>query len=301
MAVAGERLGIGISRHFTSETRHPYDEVVWELRDSRISDYRTGAVAFEQPGVEVPSTWSLNATNILAQKYFRGTVGAPERESSLRQVVDRVVDTITAWGLKDGYFVDAAEAATFSDELKHLIVQQKAAFNSPVWFNIGVKGVPQQAAACQPYDALVSTPDGLVQIGRLVEAGAVGKKVFDANGVTGIVAVKSNGRKHVLRITTKSGHKLEVTGDHLVWRVSGLGTGRFVPASELKVGDTLSWHRRDSSGEGEISRRWIAEAALAGWLQSDGFCGRYEGTNRSLTIEAMTVNPDELDWVAGAL
>ena len=154
MAVAGERLGIGIRRHFTTESRHPYDEVVWELRDSRISDYRTGAVAFEQPGVEVPSTWSLNATNILAQKYFRGTVGMPGREHSLRQIVDRVVDTITAWGLKDGYFVDSAEAAIFSDELKHLVVQQKAAFNSPVWFNIGVEGVPQQAAACQPYDAL---------------------------------------------------------------------------------------------------------------------------------------------------
>jgi ribonucleoside-diphosphate reductase alpha chain len=148
MAVAGERLGIGIRRHFTTESRHPYDEVVWERRDSRISDYRTGAVAFEQLGVEVPSTWSMNATNILAQKYFRGTVGMPGRESSLRQVTDRVVDTITAWGLKDGYFVDAAEAAVFSDELKHLVVQQKAAFNSPVWFNIGVEGVPQQAAAC---------------------------------------------------------------------------------------------------------------------------------------------------------
>ena len=148
MAVAGERLGIGIHRYFTTESRHPYDEVVWERRDSRITDYRTGAVAFEQVGVEVPSTWSLNATNILAQKYFRGTVGMAGRESSLRQVVDRVVDTITAWGLKDGYFVDAAEAATFNDELKHLVVQQKAAFNSPVWFNIGVEGVPQQAAAC---------------------------------------------------------------------------------------------------------------------------------------------------------
>ncbi len=255
MAVAGERLGIGIRRHFTTESRHPYDEVVWELRDSRISDYRTGAVAFEQPGVEVPSTWSLNATNILAQKYFRGTVGMPGREHSLRQIVDRVVDTITAWGLKDGYFVDSAEAAIFSDELKHLVVQQKAAFNSPVWFNIGVEGVPQQAAACQPYDALVSTPDGLVPIGRLVEDDAVGQKVFDADGLTRIVAVKANGRKHVLRVTTKAGHQLEVTADHLVWRASGEDTGRFVPAAELQVGDQLSWHRIDFSGEGEISKR----------------------------------------------
>jgi len=127
---------------------HPFDTVTWELRDSRITNYRDGSVAFEQLGVEVPSTWSVNATNILAQKYFRGTLGTPERETSLKQVANRVVDTITAWGLKDGYFVSTEEAEIFRDELKYLIIHQKAAFNSPVWFNIGVKGVPQQASAC---------------------------------------------------------------------------------------------------------------------------------------------------------
>jgi ribonucleoside-diphosphate reductase alpha chain len=175
MAVAGERLGIGINRHFTTEARHPYDEVVWEHRESRISDYRTGAVAFEQLGVEVPSTWSLNATNILAQKYFRGSLGTPERESSLRQVIDRVVDTITAWGLKDGYFVDSVEAATFSDELKYLVVQQKAAFNSPVWFNIGVAGVPQQAAACfilGVEDSMASILNWYVEEGTIFKGGS---------------------------------------------------------------------------------------------------------------------------------
>jgi ribonucleoside-diphosphate reductase alpha chain len=253
MAVAEERLGIGIRRHFTEEGKHPYDQVTWERRDSRISDYRTGAVAFEQLGVEVPSTWSMNATNILAQKYFRGTLGTPERETSLRQVIDRVVDTITAWGTKDGYFVDAAEAAAFSDELKHLIVEQKAAFNSPVWFNIGVKGVPQQASACQPYDALVSTPEGLVPIGELVETGAVGRKVFDAKGVTQIVAVKHNGRKHVLRITTKAGHQLDVTADHLVWRAGDEENGEFVPAGRLNRGDALTRHATTSWDDGAIS------------------------------------------------
>jgi ribonucleoside-diphosphate reductase alpha chain len=148
MAIASQRTGIGIRRHFTTEGVHPYEEVVWEQRDSRITNYRDGSVAFEQLGVEVPSTWSVNATNILAQKYFRGTLGLPERETSLKQVTDRVVDTITAWGIKDGYFVDNEEAEVFSDELKHLIIHQKAAFNSPVWFNIGVKDVPQQASAC---------------------------------------------------------------------------------------------------------------------------------------------------------
>jgi ribonucleoside-diphosphate reductase alpha chain len=148
MTMAPQQVGIGIRRHFTTEGVHPYDEVEWEVRTARITNFSDGSVAFEQSGVEVPKTWSLNATNILAQKYFRGTPGTPERETSLRQVVDRIVDTITSWGSLDGYFVDGEEARAFSDELKHLIVNQKAAFNSPVWFNIGVAGVPQQASAC---------------------------------------------------------------------------------------------------------------------------------------------------------
>ncbi len=148
MSLAPERTGIGITRHFTTAGVHPYDEVVWERRDARISNWKDGTTAFEQLDVEFPVSWSLNATNIVAQKYFRGPLGTPERERSLRQVIDRVADTIAAWGVKDGYFVDAAEADAFRDELKHLLVTQKAAFNSPVWFNIGVHGVPQQASAC---------------------------------------------------------------------------------------------------------------------------------------------------------
>ncbi|MCC6436979.1 MAG: vitamin B12-dependent ribonucleotide reductase [Acidimicrobiales bacterium] len=148
MAVAPEQIGIGIRRRFTTEGVDPYSLVAWERRDARISNYRDGTVAFEQLDVEFPVGWSLNATNIVAQKYFRGPLGAPEREWSLKQVADRVVNTITAWGVRDGYFVDDEEARTFADELKYLIVTQRAAFNSPVWFNIGVDGVPQQASAC---------------------------------------------------------------------------------------------------------------------------------------------------------
>jgi ribonucleotide reductase alpha subunit len=148
MAMAPERIGIGIRRHFTTAGIDPADEVAWERREAKISNYRDGAVAFEQPDVEVPSFWSQNATNILAQKYFRGQLGTPERETSLRQVCDRVANAITEWGRKDGYFVDDAEAEAFRDELRYLIIHQRAAFNSPVWFNIGVAGVPQQASAC---------------------------------------------------------------------------------------------------------------------------------------------------------
>jgi ribonucleoside-diphosphate reductase alpha chain len=154
MAIAPERTGIGISRYFTRPGVHPYDELEWERRDARLTNYQDGSVAFEQLGVEFPVTWSLNATNIVAQKYFRGTPGTPEREDSLRQVIDRVCDTITDWGIDGGYFVGDrdgsghTEAETFRDELKYLMVTQRAAFNSPVWFNIGVPGVPQQASAC---------------------------------------------------------------------------------------------------------------------------------------------------------
>jgi len=139
---------IGITRRFTSAGTHPFDQIQWERRDARISNWKTGEVAFEQLDVEFPVGWSLNATNIVAQKYFRGTMGTAEREWSLRQVADRVADTITEWGIRDGYFVDDDEAEAFRDELKFIIVTQRAAFNSPVWFNIGVKGVPQQASAC---------------------------------------------------------------------------------------------------------------------------------------------------------
>ena len=148
MSLAPERLTICIGRKFTSPGTHPYDQVVWEKRDARINNWKDGTVAFEQLGVEFPVGWSLNATNIVTQKYFRGTPGTPEREHSLRQVIDRVANTIADWGIEGGYFADTNEAEAFRDELKFILVTQRAAFNSPVWFNIGVPGVPQQASAC---------------------------------------------------------------------------------------------------------------------------------------------------------
>src|SRR5262249_41336088 len=114
MSLAPERTGIGIRRHFTRPGVHPYDELAWERRDARITNFRDGTVAFEQRDVEFPVSWSLNATNIVAQKYFRGPLDTPERESSLRQVIDRVADTITRWGAEGGYFVDPDEAHAFN-------------------------------------------------------------------------------------------------------------------------------------------------------------------------------------------
>jgi ribonucleoside-diphosphate reductase alpha chain len=139
---------LALRRHFSTAGIPPYDEVDWERRDARLVDHRDGHVAFEQVGVEFPVQWSATASNIVAQKYFRGRAGTAGRETSLRQVIDRVVDTVAAWGAEAGHFADAGEAEVFAEELRWMLVNQRVSFNSPVWFNIGVPGVAQQAAAC---------------------------------------------------------------------------------------------------------------------------------------------------------
>ena len=145
-AQRAEPKGLRIDRRFTREGFHPYDEIEWERRDSAIPG-ENGNV-FEQKGVEVPRFWSQTATNVVASKYFRGKLGSPEREWSVKQMVDRVVETIARAGFEGGYFASLADRDAFADELRYLIVHQYASFNSPVWFNIGVPGVPQQASAC---------------------------------------------------------------------------------------------------------------------------------------------------------
>src|SRR6266481_7296177 len=193
-SVVDEDATLAVRRLFTIEGRDPYDEVEWEIRDAHIPG--KNGPAFEQKNVEFPKFWSQTATNIVAQKYFRGRMSSPERESSVKQMIGRVVDTIAGWGRDGGYFATEEEAETFEAELKFILVNQLAAFNSPVWFNVGFEEKPQ-CSACQPYDALVSTPEGMVPIGELVEGEQIDREVYDANGVTRIVAVKANGRKPV--------------------------------------------------------------------------------------------------------
>jgi ribonucleoside-diphosphate reductase alpha chain len=299
---SGSSVGTGlrIQRIHTREGVHPYDEVTWERRDVVMTNWRDGSVNFEQRGVEFPDSWSVNAANIVTTKYFRGAVGTHQREHSLKQLIDRVVGTYVAAGREHGYFATDEDAQIFEHELAYALLHQIFSFISPVWFNVGTSS-PQQVSACQPYGALVSTPGGLVPIGRLVEDNAIGAKVYDSSGLTRVVATKANGVKDVLRVHTSAGYSLDVTADHLVWRSSGPGTGRFAPAGELRIGDRLEWCRQPSYGESQIRQQEVAEAALAGWLQSDGFVGQYDGTNRSLTIEAMTVTDAEFTWVSSAL
>ncbi len=167
--------GLRFRRYFTTEGRHPYEDVEWETRDAVIPNFKEGGNAFEQRDVEFPRTWSQNATNIVAQKYFRGPLGTPERESSVRQLVGRVVDTIRGWGSKDGYFEGEDDAQVFADELTHLLVNQKAAFNSPVWFNVGVPNTPQQCAACYILavdDTMSSILNWYVEEGTIFKGGS---------------------------------------------------------------------------------------------------------------------------------
>src|SRR5512138_2254216 len=139
------KRGLAVERYFTTKGVDPADEVAWETRTASISG-EGGALIFEQKDVEVPKSWSQLATNVVVSKYFRGALGTPARERSVRQLVTRVVKTITAWGLKDGYFQTEDDAGAFDAELSHLLYRQKMSFNSPVWFNVGVEEHPQCSA-----------------------------------------------------------------------------------------------------------------------------------------------------------
>jgi ribonucleoside-diphosphate reductase alpha chain len=134
----------GVRRYFTIHGRDPFEEIEWEMRDAFIPG--KDKPAFDQKGVEFPKFWSQTATNIVAQKYFRGRLGSPEREWSVRQMIGRVVSTIGSWGREGEYFADEEEADTFEAELKAILVNQLASFNSPVWFNVGFEEKPQCSA-----------------------------------------------------------------------------------------------------------------------------------------------------------
>ncbi len=144
---AAKPAALKVQRVYTTEGRHPYDEVTWERRDVVMTNWRDGSVNFEQRGVEFPESWSVNATNIVTSKYFRGAVGSEKREQSLRQLIDRVVKTYVGAGKEHGYFGSEQDAEIFEHELTYMLLHQVFSFNSPVWFNVGTSS-PQQVSAC---------------------------------------------------------------------------------------------------------------------------------------------------------
>ncbi|MGH9103140.1 MAG: ribonucleoside-diphosphate reductase, partial [Acidimicrobiales bacterium] len=295
MAIAPQRLGIGIRRHFTTADEHPYDGAVWERRDARITNHRDGSVAFEQLGVEVPAGWSFNATNILAQKYFRGTLGTPEREWSLRQVVDRVVDTIADWGTRGGYFTDTEEAAAFAAELRHLVIHQRVAFNSPVWFNIGVKGVPQQASAC----FILSVEDSMASIlSWYVEEGVI----FKGGSGAGVNLSRIRSSKELLQGGgTASGPVSFMRGaDASAGTIkSGGKTRRAAKMVILDVDhpdiEDFVWCKALEERKARVLRDAGFDMDLDG---RDGYSLQYQNANNSVRIddEFMQAVLDDADW-----
>jgi ribonucleoside-diphosphate reductase alpha chain len=164
--------GLTVERRSTTPGVHPFDEVEWELRDAIIGD--PSNPAFEQRGVEFPKTWSQNATNIVAQKYFRGRLGSPERESSVKQMISRVAGTIAGWGREGAYFATDDDADAFEAELTHVLLHQEAAFNSPVWFNVGFEEHPQ-CSACfilSVQDTMESILDWNTKEGKIFRGGS---------------------------------------------------------------------------------------------------------------------------------
>ncbi len=252
-------------------------------------------------------------------------------ERDARQVFRRLAGCWTYWGYKYGYFDSADDALAYYEETLCMLARQMASPNSPQWFNTGlhwaygIDGPAQghsyidpatgevrrsesayehpQPHACQPWDALVSTPQGPIAIGAIVDSGRTGLKVYDREGTTTVVAAKANGEKPVLRIVLANGNAVEATADHLIWAApADTPAGRgysFVPAGDLRPGMRLL-QRHDTAIEpaAEEGSREVSEAILAGWLQGDGFVGQYRhGTNRSLTVEFITCNDEEFEFL----
>ncbi len=170
--------GIRFERYFTQQGVHPFDAVEWETRTAEIKDWKTGKVTFRQEDIEFPKSWSQRATDIVASKYFRGHLGSPKREHSIKQLIGRIVNTLTEWGRKDGYFAAEADAVNFNHELSHLLLHQMAAFNSPVQFNMGIQPKPQ-CSAC----FINSVEDSMDSIMKLARTEAIIFKGGSGSGV----------------------------------------------------------------------------------------------------------------------
>ncbi|MDR0909297.1 MAG: adenosylcobalamin-dependent ribonucleoside-diphosphate reductase [Spirochaetaceae bacterium] len=319
-----------IDRLFTTIEGGPYKGLSFEKRKSEIRN-PNGEAIFSDDNVTVPAAWSQIAADIIAQKYFR-KAGVPKNiskdgaEHDSRQVFHRLAFTWADWGKKNGYFDTEEDSKAFYDEICYMLAHQMAAPNSPQWFNTGLYSVygidgpaqghyyydPEtkkvvksdsaykrpQPHACLPYNAYISTPNGPVKIGRLVEKKAVGEKVYDKDGITEIIAVKDNGEKPVLRIVLKNGNAIEATLDHLVWTINEEGKAEWLKVEQLSPGMQLLQINGTEIAEKNTDDIAYSEALLAGWLTGDGFAGQYTtGKNRSLTLEFITANDDEYDFL----
>jgi ribonucleoside-diphosphate reductase alpha chain len=288
--------GLSIRRRFTTPGQHPCDAIEWEMRDARIG--HGDKVAFEQRKVEFPKSWSQNATNIVAQKYFRGQLGSPERERSVKQMIARVAGTITRWGRERGYFATAEDGDSFEAELTHILLHQMAAFNSPVWFNVGwhPDGSPKmQASAC----FILSVEDNMESI---LEWNTKEGIIFRGGSGSGINLSKIRGSMEPLsRGGTASGPVSFMRGAD-AWAgsiKSGGGTRRAAKMVVLDVDhpDIREFIRCKAKEEEKAAA--LRDAGFDMSIDGDGFFSiQYQNANNSVRVtdEFMRAVENDEDW-----
>ena len=276
--------GLTFTRRYTQPGRDVWATTEWELRNASIvgSD---GTVVFEQKGVEIPKSWSQLATNVVVSKYFRGQIGTLEREYSVKQLIGRVADKILEWAKLGSYFASDADAEVFHDELRFILLHQYAAFNSPVWFNLGWAGRRQAVSACLPYDARVNTDRGLLPIGEIVRLFQSTDNpqisTYAPDGTPSrILAGVYNGRRHLLNFHLGDGSTLRCTANHRVFVRTSKGEMAEKEAGDLVAGvDRLILNRSvilpEVAPQDLNSITPDAEVAwLTGLMVGDGYCGR---------------------------
>ncbi len=289
-ATAGD--GLSVRRYFTTRGVHPFDAVEWELRDARIG--HGDKVSFEQQGVEFPVSWSQNATNIVAQKYFRGQLGSPAREHSVKQMIGRVAATITGWGRDGGYFATDEDADSFQDELTHILLHQLAAFNSPVWFNVGFEEHPQ-CSAC----FILSVQDEMESIlGWNTKEG----KIFRGGSGSGINLSKIRGSMEPLsKGGTASGPVSFMRGAD-AWAGTIKSGGKTRRAAKMIVLDIDHPDIRDfiwCKAKEEDKAAALRDAGFDMSIDGDGFYSiQYQNANNSVRVsdEFMHAVENDEDW-----
>ena len=284
--------GVTVERRLTREGVHPFDEVEWELRDAIIGD--PANPAFEQRGVEFPRSWSQNATNIVAQKYFRGQLGSDQRETSVKQMISRVAGTIAGWGREGGYFASEADAEAFEDELTAILLHQEAAFNSPVWFNVGFEESPQ-CSAC----FILSVEDTMESI---LEWNTKEGTIFRGGSGSGINLSNIRGSvEQLAKGGTASGPVSFMRGaDSWAGTIkSGGKTRRAAKMVVLNVDhpdiEDFVWCKAREEEKAEALR----DAGFDMSIDGDGFTSiQYQNANNSVRVsdEFMEACRDDADW-----
>jgi ribonucleoside-diphosphate reductase alpha chain len=291
-ATGTRQEGLTIERRFTTAGVHPYDEIEWELRDAIIGD--PDNPAFEQRGVEFPKSWSQNATNIVAQKYFRGRLGSDERESSVKQMIARVAGTIAGWGRERGYFATADDGDAFEAELTHILLHQKAAFNSPVWFNVGFEPTPQ-CSACfilSVEDTMESILDWNTKEGMIFRGGS-------GSGIN-LSTIRSS-KEHLSKGGLASGPVSFMRGAD-AWAGTIKSGGKTRRAAKMVVLDVdhpdvenFIWCKANEEEKAAALR----DAGFDMRLDSDAFASiQYQNANNSVRVtdEFMQAVANDADW-----